>query len=82
MEQSLKKKRRLVGQVVSDKMAKTVVVEIQRVKLPALYKKRMRVSTRFKAHVEQGAYKVGDKVVIEECRPLSRDKRWKVVARA
>ena len=82
MEQSLKKKRRQVGQVVSDKMAKTVVVEVQRVKLHALYKKRMRVSTRFKAHVEEGAYKVGDKVVIEECRPLSRDKRWRVVAKA
>ncbi len=75
-------RRRLVGTVVSDKMTKTVVVEVQRIKLHRLYRKRMRVSARFKAEAETGAYRVGEKVVIEESRPLSKEKRWRVVARA
>lgn len=77
-----KTKRRLVGTVVSDRMAKTVVVEVVRKKMHPLYKKAYRVSRRFKAHDPQGEYKVGDAVIIEETRPLSKEKRWRVVGKA
>lgn len=72
-------KRRLEGTVVSDKMQKTVVVSVTRFKKHPKYLKYYKVSRRFKAHAETGVYKVGDKVVIEEIRPLSKDKRWKVI---
>ncbi len=68
-----------VGVVVSDKMQKTVVVEVARRGRHPLYKKIVRRSRRFKAHDEQGAAKAGDTVLISETRPLSRDKRWRVV---
>jgi len=71
-------KRRLKGKVVSDKMEKTVVVVVERVFSHPVYKKRIRVTKRFKAHDEGGA-KVGDEVVIEEARPFSKQKRWKVI---
>lgn len=71
-----KNKRKLEGVVVSDKMSKTRVVLIERLKLHAKYRKYQKVSTRFKAHDENNEYKVGDRVVIEETRPISRDKRW------
>ena len=72
-------KRQLIGTVVSDKMQKTIVVETERIKEHPKYKKRYKVSKRYKAHDEKGEYKEGDKVVIEECKPLSKDKRWKVI---
>lgn len=72
------KKRHLKGVVVSDKMQKTVVVEVEYLKKHKRYKKYYRVNKRFKAHDEEGKYKVGDNVLIEETRPLSRDKRWTV----
>ena len=72
-------KKRLQGIVVSDKMQKTVVVEVTRIKLDPKYKKRYKVNKRYKAHDEKDEYKTGDKVIIEECRPISREKRWKVV---
>ena len=71
-------KRQLKGEVVSDKMDKTIVVRIDTVKVHPRYKKRYKVSERFKAHDEKNEYKVGDKVIIQECRPLSKDKRWRV----
>lgn len=71
-------KRQLTGTIVSDKMQKTVVVETERIKEHLKYKRRYRVSKKYKAHSE-GDYKVGDRVVIEECRPLSKDKKWKVI---
>ena len=71
--------RKLEGVVVSDKMAKTVVVAIERLKLNKKYKKQFKVTTKFKAHDENGEYHTGDKVIIEETRPISRDKRWKVI---
>lgn len=71
-------KKQLKGKVVSDKMKKTVVVEVERVKESAKYKRRYKVHKKYKAHDEREEYKIGDKVLIEECRPLSRDKRWKV----
>lgn len=76
---AINKKRELTGTVVSDKMQKTRVVEVTRQKKHARYEKFFKVSTRFKAHDETNQYKTGDVVVIQECRPLSRDKRWKIV---
>jgi len=75
-------KRQLIGTVISDKMAKTVVVRVDRTVLHAKYKKRYTRSTKLKAHDETGAYHVGDKVTIEETRPISRDKRWRVIGKA
>ena len=74
--------RELVGTVVSDKMQKTVVVNVDSVKTHAKYGKQYVVSKRFKVHDEKNEYKVGDKVVFEECRPYSRDKRWRVTGKA
>ncbi len=70
-------RRRLTGVVTSDKMMKTVVVEVTRTYSHPLYKKVVHASSRFKAHNELDA-KVGDVVTIVESRPLSRDKRWVV----
>lgn len=67
-----------VGTVVSDRMQKTVVVEVQRRGRHPFYKKVVRHSRRFKAHDEAGEAHVGDTVVIAETRPLSKDKRWRV----
>lgn len=67
-----------VGTVVSDKMQKTVVVEVQSRGRHPLYKKIVRHSRRFKAHDEAGEAHVGDKVLIAETRPLSKEKRWRV----
>ena len=68
------------GTVISDKMDKTVVVRVQTLKEHPRYKKHIRQSTRFKAHDEQNQCKVGDRVRIMETRPISHDKRWRVVA--
>jgi small subunit ribosomal protein S17 len=77
MERNLRKTR--VGIVTSDKMDKTVVVTIQdRVKHP-LYNKIVDRSVKYKAHDENNECGVGDKVQIMECRPLSKDKNWRVV---
>jgi small subunit ribosomal protein S17 len=72
-------RRRLIGRVASDKMQKTVVVEVVRFKRDPVYKKYVRVRKRYKAHDEKNEFKTGDRVEIEEHRPLSREKRWKVV---
>lgn len=71
-------RKRLKGKVVSDKMEKTVVVAVERVFAHPVYKKRIKAIRRFKAHDETGA-KVGDEVVIEETKPISKEKRWRVV---
>lgn len=70
--------RTLRGTVVSDKMDKTVVVAVSSVKEHPIYRKKYKVTTRFKAHDAENTYKVGDLVEITETRPLSRDKRWAV----
>ncbi len=75
-DRGLKKERS--GLVVSDKMAKTVVVSIERTVMHPRYKKILRRRSRVKAHDETNQCHVGDRVVIVECRPLSRDKRWRV----
>lgn len=74
--------RRLKGIVVSDKMDKTRVVKVDRLKKHRRYHKYFRVSRRFKAHDEENKYKVGDEVIIEESRPLSKEKRWKIIGLA
>ena len=71
------KRRMKVGRVVSDKMDKTVVVSVERLRRHPIYKRVVRLSSKFKAHDESGA-RVGDTVRIEESRPLSREKRWRV----
>ena len=73
-------RKRRVGVVVSDKMDKTVVVEVTRTLMDQTYKKVVRKKKRYKAHDEENQYKVGNKVTIMETRPLSKDKRWRVVA--
>lgn len=77
MERNERKVRE--GVVVSDKMDKTVVVVEETMKLHKLYKKRVKVSKRYKAHDELNECKIGDKVRIMETRPLSKDKNWRVV---
>lgn len=80
-KQQTKTRRRLEGTVVSDKMEKTVVVRVDRVKTHSKYRKQYTVSDRYKAHDEKGEAKTGDKVVIEETRPYSKEKRWRVIAK-
>ncbi len=75
------KKRRLRGVVVSNKMAKTVIVSVTRMAKHPKYLKYQKLTRRFKAHDEKNEYQEGEKVVIEETRPLSKDKRWRVVER-
>jgi len=67
------------GIVVSDKMRKTIVVEVTRFVTHPRYHKRMRIRKRFKAHDEENTSKVGDKVVIEATRPISKEKCWQVI---
>lgn len=71
-------KRALVGQVVSDKMEKTIAVRIARSVEHPIYKKYVRKSTKILAHDENNECKEGDTVAIEECRPLSKRKAWRL----
>jgi small subunit ribosomal protein S17 len=74
-------KRKLkVGRVVSDKMDKTIVVSVERLARHRLYKRVIRLSTKFKAHDETNDARIGDTVQIEESRPLSATKRWRLVS--
>jgi small subunit ribosomal protein S17 len=72
-------KRILQGTVVSDKNAKTIVVEVERRYIHPLFKKTVRRTKRYHAHDETKQFKVGDSVRIEECAPISKLKRWTVV---
>jgi small subunit ribosomal protein S17 len=72
-------KKILKGVVLSDKMQKTVVVRVETLKSHSRYKRTYKVHKKYQAHDEKGECKVGDKVAIEECRPLSKNKRWRVV---
>jgi small subunit ribosomal protein S17 len=72
-------KRQLKGEIISNKMQKTVVVLVERVKEHPKYKRRYKVHKKYKVHDEKGEYKAGDKVLIEESRPISKDKRWRVI---
>lgn len=73
------RRKTVVGTVVSDRMQKTVVVTVERVYRHPDYDKLVRHRTRVKAHDEANACKMGDRVLLMETRPLSRDKRWRVV---
>ena len=70
-------KRRLTGTVVSIKMQKTAVVRVEQVKEHPRYKRRYKLHNKYKAHNENGDLKVGDEVIIEESRPISKDKKWR-----
>jgi len=72
-------KKQLTGTVISNKMQKTVVVEVERLKEHPKYKRRFKVAKKYKAHNEKEECKIGDKVMIEECRPLSKEKKWRVI---
>ena len=72
------KRKTLAGVVSSDKMDKTVVVMVNRLVLHPVYKKYIRKKTKVKAHDEKNECHVGDKVMLIETRPLSKDKRWRV----
>lgn len=80
-DQVKKIKRSFKGIVRSDKADKTVVVKVDRIKMQPKYHKRYTVSKNYKAHDERNEYKIGDKVIIQECRPLSKDKRWRVIGK-
>ena len=71
-------RKTLVGKVKSDKMEKTVVVEVERIKRHPLYGKQVKVRKTYKAHDESNQCHIGDKVEIMETRPLSKEKRWRV----
>lgn len=73
--------RKLQGLVVSDKMSKTRVVAVTRFKLHPKYKKYYKATKRFKAHDEKNEYKVSDKVLIEETRPISKEKKWRIISK-
>jgi small subunit ribosomal protein S17 len=77
-ERALRKTR--TGRVVSDKMDKTVVVAVERLVQHALYGKTIRLTTKLKAHDENNECRVGDTVKVMETRPLSKEKRWRVVS--
>ncbi|MFA5084029.1 MAG: 30S ribosomal protein S17 [Candidatus Paceibacterota bacterium] len=73
--------RKLQGKIVSDKMQKTRVVAVTRLALHPKYRKYYKITRRFKAHDENNEYKTGEEVIIEETRPLSKDKRWKILSK-
>lgn len=73
------KKRTRVGTVVSDKMQKTVVVQIERLVLHPVYKRYIRRRKRFKVHDEENQCRIGDVITFMETRPMSKDKRWRFV---
>jgi len=74
------KRKTKVGRVVSDKMDKTIVVSVERLTRHPLYKRVIRLTSKFKAHDEENEARVGDTVLIEESRPLSATKRWRLVS--
>jgi len=77
----MKKGNTLSGVVVSDKMDKTVVVSVSRFVKHPKYGKFYKINKKYKAHDEENKYKIGDKVEITETRPISKDKRFKVVSK-
>lgn len=79
VDKSRKNRKKKVGVVVSDRMEKTVVVRVERLTRHPLYGRTIKSHSKFKVHDEQNQAKVGDKVLIFETRPLSKEKRWRVV---
>jgi small subunit ribosomal protein S17 len=74
------KRKTKMGRVVSDRMDKTIVVSVERLARHPLYKRVIRLTTKFKAHDETNDARIGDTVLIEESRPLSATKRWRLVS--
>lgn len=72
-------KKRFRGVVVSNKIQKTIVVKVTRIKIHPIYRKRYRFSKKYKIHDEKNQAKVGDEVIFKECRPLSKDKKWRLI---
>lgn len=72
-------KKRLTGIITSDKMTKTVIVKVESMKVHPKYQKRYKVFKKYPAHVDTTDYKTGDRVEIEESKPMSRTKNWKVI---
>lgn len=62
-------------------MQKTIVVRVERIKEHPKYKRRYKTHKKYKAHAEGGEYNIGDRVVIEECKPISKDKKWRVISK-
>jgi len=73
-------KKRLKGTIVSNKMKDTIVVKVDRIKEHPKYKRRYKISKKYKVHTEKSELEIGDKVMIEECKPKSKDKHWRVVS--
>lgn len=80
MDNQNKKPRILKGKVMSDKMTKTIVVAVTRLRKHPKYKKYYKITKRFKVHDEKQEYHTGDKVLIQETRPVSKEKRWRVIS--
>jgi len=72
------RKKTQIGVVVSDAMDKTVVVQVDKIQKHSIYKKYIRRKSKYKAHDERNEYGIGDRVLIVESRPLSKEKRWRV----
>ena len=72
-------KKQLTGIITSNKMQKTVVVEVESIKHHPKYLRTYKMHKKYKAHVETGDLAIGDRVIIEESRPLSKDKKWRVL---
>jgi len=72
-------RKKFSGVVLSDKMDKTITVRVDKVKIHPKYQKRYTASKKYKVHDEKNQFKIDDKVAFEECRPMSKDKRWRVI---
>jgi len=79
--QDTNNKRQLKGTVISDKMIKTRVVAVERLKKHSKYGKYFRVTRKYKAHDENNEFHVGDKVILAEARPLSKEKKWNIIGK-
>ena len=77
-KETVRRRKTRIGHVASDKMDKTVVISVVRRYRHPKYKKYIKERLRYKAHDEKNECRIGDRVLIEECRPLSKEKRWKV----
>ncbi len=75
-------KKTRIGTVVSNKMTGTVTVAVERMKVHPLYQKQYRVTTKYHADTDGESYGIGDQVLIEETRPISKTKSWKVISQA
>jgi small subunit ribosomal protein S17 len=73
--------RQMIGKVTSAKMQKTVVVAVDKLKMQEKYRKQYKVTKKYKAHDEKGEYKAGDRVIIQETKPMSKEKRWIVIGK-